>query len=67
MRLTFMLALICLALAGPLWALKVTLKSEEKPFEATPLKIEGHTLTYKRGSKELTCAIDDFVAESAFE
>ena len=67
MRLTFLLALICFALAGPLWALKVTLKTEDKPFEATPLKLEGHALTYKRGSKELTCAIDDFVAESAYE
>ncbi len=67
MRLTFLLALTCFALAGPLWALKVTLKSEDKPFEATPLKLEGHTLTYKRGSKELSCAIDEFTAESAYE
>lgn len=67
MRLTFPLALICIALAGPLCALKVTLKSEEKAFEATPLKLEGHALTYKRGSKELSCHIDDFVADSAYE
>lgn len=67
MRLTFMLALICFALAGPLSALKVTLKLEDKPFEASPLKLDGNTLTYKRGSKEFTCSIDDFVADSAFE
>lgn len=67
MRLTLSLALICLALAGPLWALKVSLKSEEKPFDATPLKLERNTLTYKRGSKEVTCSIDEFVADSAFE
>lgn len=67
MRLTFQLALICIALAGPLFALKVTLKFEDKPFEASPQKLDGNTLTYKRGSKEFTCSIDDFVADSAFE
>jgi hypothetical protein len=67
MRLTFQLALICIALAGPLFALKVALKLEERPFEATPLKLDGNSLTYKRGSKEFTCSIDDFVADSAFE
>lgn len=67
MRTAFPLALICILLAGPLFALKVSLKAEEKPFEATPLKLEGNTLTYKRGSKEFICSIDDFVAESAYE
>src|SRR5688500_7905101 len=61
------LALLGLIFAGPLFALKVTLKSEDKPFEASPLKLDGNTLTYKRGSRELVCAIDDFVPESAFE
>ncbi|GIK51920.1 MAG: hypothetical protein HUU03_10740 [Planctomycetaceae bacterium] len=62
------LALLLLAvLAGPLWALKVTLKSEEKPIDVTPLRLEGGNVVVKRGSKEMTYALDDFVAESAFE
>ncbi len=61
------LALLCISLAGPLFALKVTLKSEEKPFEATPLKLNGKSLTFKRGSKEVTLDIDLFVPESAYE
>jgi len=57
-----MLAAMCSPLAG----IEVTLKGEEKPFNAEPVRLERHDLTYRKGRKEETRLIDDFKAESAY-
>ena len=57
---------VMLALAAPLWAVKLKLKGEEKEFEADVLSIADGEITYRKGRKEFTVPLDDFETESQF-
>jgi tetratricopeptide (TPR) repeat protein len=66
MRLLAAILVVAFA-AAPLAAERVKLKAEDKDFEATIQRVDGDTVTYTRGRKELTARLDDFEPASAFE
>ncbi|MCC6573366.1 MAG: hypothetical protein IT462_06190 [Planctomycetes bacterium] len=61
------LFLLLVLLASPLAAAKLQLKAEAKAADTHVVKLEAGQVTIKRGTKESTHKIDDFVPESAYE
>lgn len=45
---------------------RVTLKGEDKDTRVTLVQLEGREVTYRKGRREHTVNIDDFIPESAF-
>ena len=64
-RVLTLLALV-LALAAPLWAVKLKLKAEEKDFEADIVSIVDGEVTYRKGRREYTVPLEDFETASQF-
>lgn len=61
-----LILLLMFALAAPLWAVKVKLKSEDKEFEADIENLQDGEVTYRKGRKQFTVPLEDFELSSQF-
>ena len=62
----WLILLLMVALAAPLWAVKVKLQAEDRDFDATIVKLSDGVVTYRKGRKEYTVALDQFELPSQF-